>query len=340
MSILKAAIIGGGHIADQNHIPALKHFADQVQIVAVCGRNIDKAKALAEKHDIPEAFDNAEEMYSQCDLDFIINCTPNNLHYEYTMQGLKNGCHVFCEKPPAMTAAEAREMADLAKEKGKILAYNFQRRQTSEYLLLKKYFHEGHLGEVYHIKANYLRRRGIPGWGNFTNKTIQGGGALIDLGVHILDLALGIMNYQKPEKIVANIHDFIGRTGGKGLKGQWNPEKFDVEDACFAYMTFPGNKSISLSCSFALNQKEEEIINLEVFGSKAGVNLKPFSIQTEVAGEIADIHFPHLENIDSQLKNTEAFINAALGKASNIATAEEGAVLQEIIEEVYLNARQ
>ena len=340
MSLLKAAIIGGGHIADQNHIPALKQLPDNVQIIAVCGRDINKAKALAEKHNIPHAFDNTEDLYKTCGPDLIINCTPNNLHYQYTIQALKNDCHVFCEKPPAMTAAEAREMAELAKEKGKVLAYNFQRRQTSEYLLLKKYFQQGQLGEVYHIKANYLRRRGIPGWGNFTNKTIQGGGALIDLGVHILDLALGLMEYQAPEKIVANIHDFIGRTGGKGLKGQWDPEKFDVEDACFAYLTFPGNKSIALSCSFALNQKEEEIINLEVFGSKAGVNLKPFSIQTEVAGELADINFPHLEDVDTQLKNTEAFIHAVLGKESNIATAKEGAILQEIIEKIYLSTQQ
>lgn len=340
MSLLKAAIIGGGHIADQNHIPALKQLSDHVQIIAVCGRDINKTLALAEKHDIPQAFDNTEELYKTCDPDLIINCTPNNLHYQYTMQALKNGCHVFCEKPPAMTAAEAREMADLAKENGKILAYNFQRRQTSEYSLLKKYFEQGQLGEVYHIKANYLRRRGIPGWGNFTNKTIQGGGALIDLGVHILDLALGLMDYEKPEKIVANIHSFIGRTGGKGLKGQWDPEKFDVEDACFAYLTFSGNKSIALSCSFALNQKEEEIINLEVFGSKAGITLKPFSIHTEVAGELADINFPHLEAVDAQFKNTEAFINAVLGKESNIATAEEGAILQEVIENIYLSARQ
>lgn len=339
MSILKAAIIGGGHIADQNHIPALKQLADQVQITAVCGRDINKAQALAEKHDIPHSFDNTADLYKTCNPDLIINCTPNNLHYAYTMQALENGCHVFCEKPPAMTAAEARGMADLAKEKSKILAYNFQRRQTAEYLLLKRYFQQGQFGEVYHIKANYLRRRGIPGWGNFTNKTIQGGGALIDLGVHILDLALGIMDYQKPDKIVANMHDYIGKTGGKGLKGQWDPEKFDVEDACFAYLTFPGNKSIALSCSFALNQKEEEIINLEVFGSKAGANLKPFSIQTEVAGELADIHFPHLENVDTQLKNTEAFIHAVQGRESNISTAEEGAVLQEIIEKIYQHAR-
>lgn len=338
MSLLKAAIIGGGHIADQNHIPALKKLSDQVEIVAICGRDINKTRLMADKHSIQGAFDNLENMFSEYDPDLVINCTPNNLHYDYTIQALKNGCHVLCEKPPAMTATQAREMADLAKEKGKVLAYNFQRRQTPEYLLLKKCQNEGHLGEVYHIKANYLRRRGIPGWGNFTNKTIQGGGAMIDLGVHILDLALGMMDYQKPEKVVGNIYDFIGKTGGKGLKGQWDPVKFEVDDACFAYLTFANNKSIALSCSFALNQKEEEIINLEVFGSKAGAVLNPFSLHTEVAGELADIQFPFLEETDTQLKNTTAFIDAILGKQTNICLSEEGAVLQDIVEKIYLSA--
>jgi predicted dehydrogenase len=338
MSLLKAAIIGGGHIADQNHIPALKQLADLVEIVAVCGRDLNKTRVIAEQHKIPGAFDNVETMFKTSKLDLVINCTPNNLHYEYTMQALKNGCHVLCEKPPAMTAAQAREMADLAKASGKVLAYNFQRRQTPEYLLLKKCQHEGQLGKVYHIKANYLRRRGIPGWGNFTNKTIQGGGALIDLGVHVLDLALGMLDYQMPDQIVGNIYDFIGKTGGKGLKGQWDPVKFDVDDACFAYLTFPNNASITLSCSFALNQKEEEIVNLEVFGSKAGAILKPFSLHTEVAGELADINFPHLEQTDAQLKNTTAFIDAVLGKESNICSAEEGAVLQDIVEKIYQSA--
>jgi len=341
MSLLKAAIIGGGHIADQNHIPALKALNEQVEVIAICSRDIEKATALADKHGIPFAFDNAAEMYDQeQNLDLIINCTANNLHYPYTMQALENGCHVLCEKPPAMNAKEAREMADLAKTKGKILAYNFQRRQSPEYTLLKKFQEQGRFGEIYHIKANYMRRRGIPGWGNFTNKTIQGGGALIDLGVHILDMALGLLDYQTPDRIIANIYDFIGRAGGKGLKGEWDPTKFEVEDASFAYLSFPNNASIALSSSFALNQQEEEIVNLEVFGTKSGGKLYPLSIFTEVAGELADVSFPHLTETDNQLQNTIAFIDACNGKESNICSAEEGAILQEIIEKIYQSAGQ
>ena len=341
MPLFKAAIIGGGHIADQNHIPALKALNDQIEVIAICSRDINKARALADKHAIPYAFDNAGEMFNQEEkLNLIINCTANNLHYPYTMQALENGCHVFCEKPPAMNAREAREMADLAKKNGLVLAYNFQRRQSAEYSLLKKYLYEGQFGEVYHVKANFVRRKGIPGWGNFTSKTVQGGGALIDLGVHVLDLALGMMDYQIPDRIVANIYDFIGKTGGNGLKGVWDPNKFDVEDGCFAYLSFPNNASIMLSSTFALNMQAAETVNLEIFGNKAGATLYPLSIHTEIAGELADIHFPHLTEVDNQLQNTTAFIDLCLGRQSNICDAEQGAVLQDIIEKIYQSAVQ
>jgi hypothetical protein len=175
MSVLRAAIIGGGHIADQNHLPALASLPDRVKAISICSRDIHKAQALADKHGVPFAYDSPDDMYrSEGKPDIVINCTANNLHYPFTMQALENGCHVFCEKPPAMNAREAREMADLAKKKGLVLAYNFQRRHAPEYTTLSNYHALGNLGDIYHIKANYLRRRGIPGWGNFTQQDHSG----------------------------------------------------------------------------------------------------------------------------------------------------------------------
>ena len=338
MSKLKAAIIGGGHIADSNHIPALKQAADQVEIVAVCGRDSAKARALADKHGIPNSFSYTSEMYRQCEPDVVIICTPNHLHYPQTIEALEHNSHVFCEKPPALTGADARHMADLAAQKGLVLAYNFQLRQTSEWALLMRSRTEGLLGDIYHIKAHFLRRRGIPGWGHFTNKAIQGGGALMDLGVHVLDLALCALDYPTPDQILANTYDFIGKTGGKGLMGSWNPETFEVEDAAMAYLSFPDKASIMLSASFALNTQADKDRNLDIFGSKGGARLFPFSLHTEIAGELADIQFPHLEEVDIQLKNTLAFLDACQGKPSNVCTAEQGAILQAIIDRIYQSA--
>ncbi len=333
----RAAIIGGGSIADKNHIPALKQLAPLVEVVAVCSRDVGKARAMADAHGIPHAFADPAVMYAECQPNVVINCTPNNLHYSLTMQALANNCHVLCEKPPAITAREAREMADVATQKGLTLAYNFQRRQSAQWRLMLRCRDEGQLGEVYHIKAHYLRRRGIPGWGSFTNKAIQGGGALMDLGVHVLDLALDVLNYPPPDKVLGNTYNFIGKTESKGLKGNWNPETFSVEDACMAHISFSTNASIALSASFALNMEVEETVNLEVFGSKGGATLYPFNLHTAVAGELADIRFPFLEELDNQLANTTAFLDACQGKPTTICTAEQGAVLMDIVERIYLS---
>lgn len=338
MTQLKAAIIGGGHIADTNHIPALKQASAQVELVAVCSRDHQKARALADKHGIAHAFDSTSDLYRVCSPDVVVICTPNNLHHPQTIEALEHNCHVFCEKPPAISAQHARDMANLAAAKGRVLAYNFQLRQTSEWSLLMRCLSDGLLGDIYHIKAHFLRRRGIPGWGYFTDKTMQGGGALMDLGVHVLDLALYALGYPTPEQVLGNTYDFIGKRGGKGLMGNWDPQKFTVEDAAMAYLSFPNKASIMLSASFALNTQTDKDRNLEIFGSKGGVKLFPFTLHTEVAGELADIQFPYLEETDIQLKNTAAFLDACLGKPSTVCTAEQGAILQEIVERIYQSA--
>lgn len=338
MSIFRAAIIGGGNIADKNHIPALKQLSDQAEIVAVCSREQTKARALADKYGIPHAFANTADLYRECEPDLVIVCTPNYLHYPQTIEALAHNCHVFCEKPPALTAQDAQKMADLAIQKGLVLAYNFQLRQTSEWSLLMRCQQDGLLGDIYHIKAHFLRRRGIPGWGYFTNKSMQGGGALMDLGVHVLDLALCALGYPSPEHVLGNTYDMIGKTGGKGLMGNWHPETFEVEDTAMAYLSFPNKASIMLSSSFALNTQADKDRNLEVFGTKGGVKLFPFSLHTELAGELADIQFPYLEDVDIQLKNTVAFLDACQGKPSNVCTGAQGAILQSVVDQIYQSA--
>ncbi|GAB2601323.1 Gfo/Idh/MocA family protein [Spirosoma areae] len=338
MSKRSVALIGGGNIADNNHIPALRGLPDRVEIVAVCGRDLAKARALANKHGILHAFDNTKELYQQCTPDVVVISTPNYLHHPQTIEALTHNCHVFCEKPPALTAQNAREMASLAVEKNRILAYNFQLRQSAEWALLTRCKVDGLLGDIYHIKAHFLRRRGIPGWGYFTNKAMQGGGALIDLGVHVLDLALFALDYPTPAQVLGNTYDFIGKTGGKGLLGAWNPQTFEVDDAAMAYLSFPNKASIMLSASFALNTQADKDRNLEIFGTKGGVKLFPFTLHTELMGELADIRFPYLEEVDMQRKNTEAFLDACEGKPSNVCTAQQGAILQEIVERIYQSA--
>lgn len=336
----KVAILGGGHVADTAHLPALARLPGRATVVAVCSRDVQKAQQLAAKHGVPQAFADPAELYRTCPVDVVIICAPNYLHHPLTLQALAHGCHVLCEKPPALTGPQAREMAAAAARRGLMLGYNFQMRQSSEYQLLKRCQTEGLLGDVYHINAQFQRRRGIPGWGSFTDQAVQGGGALLDLGVHVVDLAMDLLKYDRPNQILANTYDYIGRAGGRGLMGAWDPSKFTVEDAGVAHLAFAGNRSVSLTAAFALNQEADKVLDLQVYGTRGGATLFPFRLHTELAGELADIAFPFIPAPDRQLANTTAFLDACDGRLTTLCTAEEGARLQELMDRIYASAAE
>src|SRR5699024_4627011 len=150
----------------------------------------EKVEQVAEEYNIPNAFTNHEEMLQEVELDAVSICTPNKFHAPAAIAALRAGCHVLCEKPPAMTVEEAHQMDIEAKNAGKILTYGFHFRHKPEVETLKRFIDGGELGEIYAAHVLAIRRRGIPGWGVFTNKELQGGGPLIDIGVHMLDTAL------------------------------------------------------------------------------------------------------------------------------------------------------
>lgn len=202
---------------------------------------------------------------------------------------LKNNCNVFCEKPPGIKAKEALEMLNLSKEKNKVLAYNFHHRHSTDVEYMKKSMDSGQLGDIYYGRIKALRRRGIPGWGVFTNKELQGGGPLIDLGVHMLDAALYLAGFPKIKSVSAFSYTKIGNVKNKGTLGEWNPEKFQVEDFLTGYIKFENGSVWNLETSFALNIKEKNtIMNVELFGTEGGMNLADMEIYTEANGELTD----------------------------------------------------
>jgi len=338
MTPIKIAIIGPGHVAQTNHIPNYQTYKHPVDIVAICGRDEERTKTVAHKLGIKKSFTDVGKMLDECRPDIVSVCTPNASHKNHVSQALEAGCHVLCEKPPAISFADAEEMSRKAKELHRLLFYNFQNRQLKEVEVLKQFQQEGGFGEIYHIKASFLRRRGIPGWGNFTNKKIQGGGALMDIGVHVLDLALHFLGFPQIETVLASMYDHIGKKGGVGLMGSWNAENFSVEDACFAHLRFKNNTSITIETAFALNTKADKYFNLEIYGTKAGASLHPLSVYTEKADQLADIQFPFLQAINPKEKNIHQFIDACLGAKNNICTADEGTQLQKIIGALYQSA--
>lgn len=237
MSKLRTAIIGSGQIAQVTHIPNYQSM-EHAEIAGICDTNIDTARIAAEKFGIKNYYDSHRTMLEELKPDAVIICVPNKFHCSITLEALELGCHVFCEKPPAITAEEAEKMAAKAKEKGKILSFGFHFRASEHIAFLKNRIAAGKMGTIYHTEVKWHRRRGIPGWGCFTNKEIQGGGPLIDIGAHMLDCALYLLDYPEISYVCASSSDRIGKTSGVGLMGAWNPGRFTVEDGIFGYVRF------------------------------------------------------------------------------------------------------
>ena len=189
--------------------------------------------------------------------DIVSICVTNKFHESITIDALRAGCHVFCEKPPALHGDGALRMEQEADKAGKFLTYNLHYRFAPEVQAIRSMIQNGDFGKLYSGKVLAFRRRGIPGWGTFTNKELQGGGAMMDIGIHMLDAALYLLDYPEPVYAAANCSSLIGRRKGIGLMGDWDPSKFSVEDSMFGYLQFQNGLSLQIESAFALNCKQK-----------------------------------------------------------------------------------
>ncbi len=178
-----------------------------------------QAQALAEKYGNASVWDDPQAMLLAVKPDVVSVCSPNRFHYEHTLMALEAGCHVMCEKPPAMTPEQAREMCDTARKLGKVLAYDFHHRFALDTQQLRDQVTNGVLGEIYVTTARALRRCGVPGWGVFSDKELQGGGPLIDIGIHLLDAAMYVLGFPAVKSV--NAHSFQKDRRAKELWSIW-----------------------------------------------------------------------------------------------------------------------
>ena len=218
------------------------------------------------------------------------------------------------------------------------MSYGFHFRHSEHVRFLKEKADRGEFGTIYNSQVQWHRRRGIPGWGNFTNKGMQGGGPLIDIGAHMLDLTLYLLGYPEISYVCASSSDRIGKRGGCGLMGNWDPERFTVEDGLFGYIQFADGTSLSLETSFAINRKEKDLRNVRLFGDKLGASVFPLELYGEENGQLTDQTFPWLEMKDWHLNSEQNFVRACLGKEELLVTAEQGTYVQKVIGALYQSA--
>ncbi len=253
--ILKIGIIGCGGIANGKHMPALSKLPN-VKMTAFCDIIESRALKAREKYGDPDALVTTDyrRVLDDPTIDVVHVLTPNRWHSGITVDALEAGKHVMCEKPMAINSEEAEKMLKAAERTGKKLTFGYQSRQRPDARYLKQEVEAGTLGDIYFAKATALRRRAVPTWGVFLDEYAQGGGPLIDIGTHALDLTLWMMNNYKPKYCVGTTYHKLNRQTEQGNDwGNWDPEKFTVEDSAFGFVVMENGATIILESSWALN---------------------------------------------------------------------------------------
>ena len=255
MKKLRIGIIGTGNIAGFHRDGYLA--AENCDIVALCDLKREKAEEFAKYCTgcNPTIYTDYNEMLKKEQLDAVSVTTWNSEHKNASVAALNAGVNVLCEKPMAMNAEEAKEMKEAADRNGKVLQIGFVRRFGPDCITAREYADSGKLGNLYFGKVSYLRRNGCPG-GWFADKSYAGGGPLIDIGTHALDLTLWVMNNYKPKYCVGTAYHKLNNLApedqGNGW-GPWDPAKFTVEDSAFGFIVMENGATIILESSWALN---------------------------------------------------------------------------------------
>lgn len=346
---IKIGIIGCGGIANGAHKPPYDSMED-VEIVACCDIIKDRAVSLA-KHfgnDESKAFTDYKEMIEKVELDAVDICTPNYLHSIIAVYALEHGLNVFCEKPDAISVAEAENMKAAAEKSGKMLMVMRNNRYMPSSTYLRKYIDAGKMGEIYTARCAWRRRRGIPGKGGwFTTKEQSGGGPLIDLGVHMIDLAMWLMGNPTPVAVSGATYckfandesesDSIHSKFGDAVKGG----TFDVEDLAMGFIRFDNGAVLQIEFSWASNI-EKECTFVELRGTKSGAYLQydepTLKIFTEENGCSVDIQPKFAPAPSGHESNLRHFVDCLKNGTKPMFVPEQGVNMVKILEAIYKSA--
>lgn len=335
---LRVGVIGLG--IGRMHIEGWQQHP-QVDVVALADTDAARLAAVGDQFKVPGRYPSAEAMLAAEQLDVVSVCTPNKFHKDLTLQALAAGAHVLCEKPMAMNADEGREMLAAAAKAGKRLMINFSYRFSAASRALKAQVDAGLFGHFYFGRSVWHRRRGMPGFGGwFGNKALAGGGPLIDLGVHRLDLALWLMGYPKPTWVLGSTYDPIARQIADAAG-----KHYDVEDLACGLIKFDNGATLALEASWAANIQEADLMETRLLGTAAGLlqrNLNEgysfeANVYTEVNGAPVNMHL----KTPTGTAQSAMFDYAAaiLSDTPHPASGEEGLIVMEILDAIYESAR-
>ncbi len=361
MAKVRVAIVGCGGIANQKHMPSLAKFPERAEMVAFCDILPERAEAAAKKFGTADAktFTDYKEMLADksLNIDVVHVCTPNVAHCPITVAAFEAGKNVMCEKPMAHNTADAQKMLDAWKKSGKLFTIGYQNRFRQDTQTLHASCEAGELGEVYFAKAHAIRRRAVPTWGVFPNKALQGGGPLIDIGTHALDITLWMMDNYEPVSVSGQVFYKLGRDehGPEGnVFGPWDPKTFEVEDSAFGLVKMKNGATIFLEASWALNVLKSMEASTTLCGTKAGAEIHHGGSygQDELIYNTVE-HNQLMEKIISPaplvdffeggaaaeaIAEQDQWLAALEGKGEPLVKPEQAFVVTQILEAIYKSA--
>jgi predicted dehydrogenase len=349
-SPLRVGVIGLG-FAGTTHLDAFTALPG-AEVVALAGQEKERLEELGTTRGVPDLYEHWEDLVARDDLDIVSIGTPNALHHPIALAALASGKHVFCEKPLASTGELAAEMVAAARNANRVLEIAFNHRRRADVQYLRRYLDGGPLGSIYHARASWTRRRGIPGLGSwFTSKALAGGGPLIDLGSHVLDIGLYLRGEPRVTSVSAVTYSELGkhgRGGAQGAKTTGSGHEFEVEDFASALLRLDNGGSMQLEASWAGYTKDLDDIAIELMGGTGGARLfiedyatdDTLRLYTDIEGEPVTItptvHVPH----GHHRSVIEEFLATVRSGVWNTSYGEYALHRSRVLDAVYESARE
>ena len=317
MSKIKVAIIGCGKIANNAHEPAYEAARDISEVKYFCDILPARARALRDKYGSGEVIEDYHVILSDPEVTCVSVCTPNYVHAPITIDCLKAKKHVLCEKPAAVNAELAAEMQKAADDNGMILNIGVCNRFNTAVNKVRDLIAAGELGEIYHVYCSFRAHRSIPGLGGaFTTKAIAGGGALIDWGVHYLDIVMYCCGDPKPVTVTGEAFCKLGKDmKNYAYKSMWAENTknvdgtYDVDDSVTALIRTEG-PVITVNGAWAQNIGQSETY-IDFMGDKAGIRLQygsDFTVYTAEHGALIE-YKPEFKMRDHFQNEIDAFVD-------------------------------
>jgi predicted dehydrogenase len=340
--MLKFGIIGAGMISQSGYDGLTKSGA--AEITAIADINGPRLKDFAARNKVPRQFADAPSLLREKDLDAVYIAVPNVLHAPIAIAALEAGKHVILDKPFATSLADAQKVIDAAVKAKKLFMLGMNQRFTEGAQRIRALTEKGYFGDIYRLRAFWRRRSGIPRLGTwFGSKAQAGGGCFLDIGVHMLDLAMYTSANFEVESVSGAVYTKFGNRGlGEGSWGSSEPEghPFDVDDCALAFVRMKNGATIQVEISWASHQKDDDVYNMELFGSEAGATVYPGEVYRHDTTLNAPADFAHL---GTPLRYPAAnrfvnFVKAIRGEEKPCVTHEEALKVQRVIDAVYESA--